>query len=235
MANKWFSSYLSHRYQKVSLNGESSQSLPITCGVPQGSILGPLLFLLYINDMHLSMEHSTIYHFADDTNLLYSCKSFKVLRKHVNKDLQLLYDWLCANRLSLNAGKTEFVVFRPARHKMSERLTLKLHHTKLFESSKIKYLGLILDNKLSWKDHIAELSKKLSRAVDLLYKVRHVCPATVLRSLYYSLFNSHLSYGLVLWGNANRTYIDKIRSLQKRALRSIVFANNDNNTDINRI
>ena len=233
VANKWFSSYLSNRYQKVSLNGESSQRLPITCGVPQGSILGPLLFLLYINDMHLAMEHSIIYHFADDTNLLYSCKSFKVLRKNVNKDLQLLYDWLCANRLSLNAGKTEFIVFRPARHKTSERLTLKLHRTKLFESSKIKYLGLILDNKLSWKDHIAELSKKLSRAVGLLYKVRHVCPTAVLRSLYYSLFNSHLSYGLVLWGNANRTYIDKIRSLQKRALRSIVFANNDNSTDIN--
>ena len=235
VANKWFSSYLSSRYQTVSLNGESSRKLPITCGVPQGSILGPLLFLLYINDMHLAMEHSTIYHFADDTNLIYSCKSFKLLRKKVNKDLQLLHDWLCSNRLSLNAGKTEFIVFRPSRHKTWERLTLKLHHTKLFESSKIKYLGLILDNKLSWKFHIAELSKKLSRAVGLLYKIRHMCPTPVLRSLYYSLFNSHLCYGLVLWGNANRSYIDKIRSLQKRALRSIVFARNDDNININRI
>ena len=235
VANKWFSSYLSNRYQKVSLNGVSSQRLPITCGVPQGSILGPLLFLVYINDMHLSVEHSLIYHFADDTNLLYSCKSFKDLRKRVNKDLQLLYEWLCANRLSLNTGKTEFIVFRPARYKMTERLTLKLHHTKLFESSKIKYLGLILDNKLNWKGHIVELSKKLSRAVGLLYKVRHLCPTPVLRSLYYSLFHSHLSYGLVLWGNANQSYIDKIRSLQKRALKSIVFANSDNNTNINSI
>ena len=99
MANKWFSSYLSNRYQKVPLNGVSSQRLPITCGVPQGSILGPLLFLIYINDMNPAVEHSTIYHFADDTNLLYSCKSFKELRKRVNKDLQLLYEWLCANRL----------------------------------------------------------------------------------------------------------------------------------------
>ena len=235
VANKWFSSYLSNRYQKVALNGESSQRLPITCGVPQGSILGPLLFLLYINDMHLAMEHSTIYHFADDTNLLYSSKSLKILRKRLNKDLQLLYDWLCSNRLSLNAGKTEFIVFRPSRHKTSERLTLKLHQTKLFESAKIKYLGLILDNKLSWKFHIAELSKKLSRTVGLLYKVRHMCPTNVLRSLYYSLFNSHLSYGLVLWGNANRSYINKIKSLQKRALKSMVFASNDTNIDINRV
>ena len=158
------------------------------------------------------------------------------MRKRVNKDLKLLYDWLCANRLSLNAGKTEFIVFRPATHKLYERLTLKLHHVKLFESSKIKYLGLILDNKLSWKDHITELSKKLSRAVGLLYKIRHMCPSSALRSLYYSLFNSHLAYGLVLWGNANRSNIDKIRSLQKRALRAITFTPNDNNNiDINHI
>ena len=235
VANKWFSSYLSNRYQRVTINGESSQLLPISCGVPQGSILGPLLFLLYINDMNLAMQTSTMYHFADDTNLLYSCKSLKSLRKRLNKDLELLYNWLCANRLSLNAGKTEFIVFRPPRYRSSERVTLKLHHSKLFESSKIKYLGIILDNKLDWKGHITELSKKLSRAVGLLYKIRNLCPQSVLRSLYFSLFNSHLSYGLVLWRNANRIYIDKIKSLQRRALKSIVFKNNENDIDVNMI
>ena len=138
VANKWFSSYLSNRYQMVSLNGVSSQRLPITCGVPQGPILGPLPFFLYINDIHLAVEQSTIYHYAGDTNLLYSCKSLKTLCKAINMDLQLLYEWLCANRLSLNTGKTGFIIFRPVRNKTKERLTLKLHHTKLFESSKIK-------------------------------------------------------------------------------------------------
>ena len=118
VANKWFSSYLSNRFQKVSLNGVSSSQLPVTCGVPQGSILGPLLFLIYINDMHFAMQFSTTYHFADDTNLLYSCTSLKVLRKRLNNDLALLYDWLCANRLSLK----------------TDRVTLKLHLSKLFES-----------------------------------------------------------------------------------------------------
>ena len=207
VANKWFYSYLTNRYQKVSLNGESSQRLPITCGVPHGSILGPLLFLLYINDMHLCVMSSTIHHFADDTNLLYSCKSLTVLRKSINKDIELLYDWLCANRLSLN--------------------------TKLFESPKIKYLGLILDNKLDWKGHITELSKKIIRAVGLLYKIRNLYPTSVLRSLYYSILNSHLLYGLVVWGNANRSYINKIKYLQKRALRCIVVANYDRNIDTN--
>ena len=188
--------------------------------------------------MHHAMEFSTIYHFADDTNLLYACKSVKSLRKRLNRDLALLYDWLCANRLSLNSSKTEFIVFRPLRHNTHhERLTLKLHHTKLFESSKIKYLGLILDNKLSWKWHVAELSKKLSRAVGMLYKIRHYCPKSVLRSLYFSIFNSHLSYGLVVWGNAKNTVMSKIKSLQKRALRCIEFSDethdNINNTHHN--
>ena len=173
IANKWFSSYLSNRHQSVSLNGASSSSLPVTCGVPQGSILGPLLFLIYINDMNTAMEFSTTYHFADDTNLLYFHKSIDVLRKRLNKDLALLCNWLCANRLSLNAEKTEFIVFRPPSCKTFERVTLKLHHSKLFESSKIKYLGIILDNKLNWKAHTIELAKKLSRAVGLLYKIRN--------------------------------------------------------------
>ena len=235
VANKWFSSYLENRHQKVSINGESSKRLPITCGVPQGSILGPLLFLIYINDMRHAVKSSTLYHFADDTNLFYSCKSLKVLHKRLNKDLELLYDWLCANRLSLNTGKTEFIVFRPSRYKNGERVTLKLHHSKLFESSKIKYLGLVLDNKLNWKPHITELSKKLSRGIGLLYKIRSYCPTPVLRSLYYSIFNSHLSYGLAVWGNANRLYISKVKTLQKRALRCISFVNNDIDIDTNRI
>jgi hypothetical protein len=232
VANTWFSSYLSGRHQTVSLDGATSTRLPVTCGVPQGSILGPLLFLIYINDMNKSVKFSTVFHFADDTNLLYSHRSMKKLRADLNKDLALLYDWLCANRLSLNVDKTEFIVFRPQQHKIGLRITLKLHNTKLFESAKIKYLGLILDNKLNWKAHITELSKKLSRGVGLLYKVRHFCPTYVLRSLYFSLFNSHFSYGLAVWGNANRIYTDKIRSLQKRAIKAINSSlNEDIDTD----
>ena len=136
-ANTWFFSYLSSRYQSVMLNGVTSSCKVITCGVPQGSTLGPLLFLIYINDMHHSVMSSTVYHFADDTNLMCSSKNLKRLRKDLNKDLDLLYDWLCANRLSINTGKTEFIVFRPPRHNLDVRLTLKLNQKKLFESAKI--------------------------------------------------------------------------------------------------
>ena len=92
------------------------------------------------------------------------------------------------------------------------RLAPKLNQKKLFESSKIKYLGLILDNKLNWKPHITELCKKLCRAVGILYKIRTLCPTSTLKSLYFSLFHSHLSYCFVVWGNAGKVENKKIKS-----------------------
>ena len=112
--------------------------------------------------------------------------------------------------------KSVFIVFRPPRYNTDTRLTLKFHHTKLFESTRIKYLGLILDNKLSWKPHITELYKKLSRALGMLHKIRSFCPTNVMRSLYFSLFNSPLSYSLVASGNANKVDINKLTSLQEK-------------------
>ena len=111
IANDWFRSYLTSRKQRVKLGCEKSDYLDITCGVPQGSILGPLLFLLYINDMNKAVKHSFIHHFADDTNLLCKDKDLKILRKKMNEDLKLIFEWLCANRLSLNVAKTEFIIF----------------------------------------------------------------------------------------------------------------------------
>ena len=218
----WFTSYLSNRKQRVKLDGKTSPYLDISCGVPQGSILGPLLFLIYINDMKNAVKHSIVHHFADDTNLLCSDKCDKALKRKLNEDLKLIYAWLCSNRLSLNVDKTEFIVFRPPRKKMDNRFTLKLNQKTLFESPKIKYLGMILDQTLSWKSHIFELRKKLSRAVGILYKMKKSnCPQSVLISLYYSLFHSHMGYGICLYGLADEQYTSKIFLMQKRAIRLI--------------
>ena len=105
VANNWFSSYICERQQQVTLNGATCPFLNISCGVPQGSILGPLLFLIYINDMHVALKNSTVHHFADDTNLLCSHEDPKVFRKLMNDDLKLLFIWLCANLVSLNVAK----------------------------------------------------------------------------------------------------------------------------------
>ena len=187
-------------------------------------MLGPLLFLIYINDMNTVIKNSTVYHFTDDTNLLYSHKNPKTLQKIMNKDIKTLYEWLCANRLSLNVGKTEFIIFRPPKKSFANRIVLTLNRTKLYESSKIKYLGLILDSRLTWKDYITELSKKISRSVGILYKTRNYCPSTILKSLYHSIFISHISYGLPVWGYADEIYTKKIYIIQKKAIRAITFS-----------
>jgi len=222
--NEWLLSYLSNRTQSVSANGATSTISNVTCGVPQGSILGPLLFIIYINDMHRALLNCSVYHFADDTNLVFSNKDPSKIQRVANSELAILYDWLCANRLSLNVGKTEFTIFRPPSVPLANRITLTLAGTKIFESLKVKYLGIILDSRLTWKIHIDELCKKLGRTVGMLFKIRYQCNKNVLRSLYFSLFESHLSYGLPVWGCANQALIQKLFILQKKAIRAITFS-----------
>ena len=226
IANQWFESYLSNRKQRVKFNGEKSNYLNVTCGVPQGSILGPLLFLVYINDMHQAVKYSKMHHFADDTYLKCSDKNDKLLRNKMNKDLALLFDWLCANRLSLNVSKTEFIVFKPPNKTLTSRFTLKLNRTVLYESKKIKYLGLIVDDRLTWKFHVFELRKKLNRVIGIIYRLQKLsCPRSVLLSIYYTLFQSHAMYGICVWGTATNKYLEEIRLVQKKAIRIISNAN----------
>ena len=116
------------------------------------------------------------------------------------------------------------MVFRPPHKYLNDRIVLKLNKTKIFESTKIKYLGIILDPRLTWKEHIHELSKKLNRSIGMLYKTRHFCPTSTLKSLYHSLFNSHICYGLPVWGYANETQLEKIIKAQKKAIRAITFS-----------
>ena len=174
--------------------------------------------------MHNALKHFIVHHFADDTNLLYSHSDPKILKRIMNSELKIIFEWLCANRLSLNVSKTEFIIFRPPSKPLNERIVLRLNQTNIFESTKIKYLGVILDSRLTWKHHITELCKKLSRAVGLLYKMKNFSTKFVLRSLYFSIFHSHLTYGLPVWGNAAEFYLAKIKALQKRAIRAINFS-----------
>ena len=111
VSNDWFKSYLSNRHQYVSINGYQSGLAAINCGVPQGSVLGPLLFLLYTNDLNQAIKSYKVHHFADDTNLLFLCNSIKKLNKQVNADLKHLVNWLNANKISLNVKRTEMVIF----------------------------------------------------------------------------------------------------------------------------
>ena len=224
VANNWFASYLSNRNQYVSILGHNSPTLPIHHGVPQGSVLGPLLFLIYINDLHKAIKFSKVYHFADDTNLLNVNESPSKLQKELNRDLKLLYEWLLANKISLNCTKTEAIIFHKPGFEPTFNFKIKLNGHRIRPSDSIKYLGIYLDSTLSGKTHCEILSKKLKRANGMLSKIRHYVPQTELRSIYFAIFSSHMTYGAQIWGQTITTHNEKIFKLQNRAMRIISFS-----------
>ena len=142
----WFQSYLSYRKQYVDINGKSSDLLDITCGVPQGSVLGPLLFLIYINDLPNISKILNFYLFADDTNIYYESSSLDKLERTVNRELNKLFLWLNVNRLSLNIDKTNFIVFHPYNKPIKKRITININNNAIKEKEYIKHLGVLIDS-----------------------------------------------------------------------------------------
>ena len=183
------------------VNGFVSEVKTIQHGVPQGSVLGPILFLLYINDLNKCIKYSDTFHFADNTNLLHISKDYKTLQNNVNRDLRSLNEWLLANKISLNKDKTELIYFRKARSKVPTNLKIKMNGKKLYHSTKIKYLGIYVDETLSGNEHSEDLSKKLNCANGILAKARHA-PTSLLKNIYHATFASNLLYGSQVWGQA---------------------------------
>ena len=224
ITNDWFKSYLSNRKQFVSINGFKSETRSMEFGVPQGSVLGPLLFVLYINDLHCAIKYSLVHHFADDTNLLLVNKSLKQLQKHINIDLKILQNWLKANKISLNASKTELIIFRHPNKKINYNLKIKLDGKILHPSDYVKYLGILMDSSLNWRFQSNALTTKLCRANGMLSKIRHYVPSNTLRMIYFGIFHSIMSYGSQIWGQFLNPSVKKISKLQNRSIRIINFA-----------
>ena len=193
-------------------------------GVPQGSVLGPLLFLIYINDLNNAIKYCSTTHFADDTSLLLKNKSLKQLKKHINLDLRFLCKWLGANKISLNASKTELLLFHHHRKEINYDLKIKINGKRLWPSNHVKYLGITIDCHLNWNQQINLLASKLSRAIGMLSKIRHYVQNNMLRSIYYAIFSSLMTYGSIIWGQAQNIHTNRINILQNRAIRSISYA-----------
>ena len=183
LANEWFKSYLSNRKQYVSINGYDSNLADVKFGVPQGSVLGPLLFLIYNNDLNQALKFCKVHLFADDTNLIHFSKSVYRLNKYVNLDLKNLTYWLNANRISLNVKKTELVIFKHQRKKLDSPIKIKLSRKTLYPSMSVKYLGIKIDENLNWKQHIHDIVIKLNRANALLFTIRHYVNKHILRTI----------------------------------------------------
>ncbi len=217
----WFQSYLTDRQQYVSFNNHSSQLGGITCGVPQGSVLGPLLSLIYINDLPNVSKVLSFFLFADDTNIYYESENIIKLRDKINKELLKVKSWLEINKLALNIEKTSFVIFHSSRKKLTDDIQIKFGKKPVTRAKYVKFLGVLMDEHLSWKFHITEPTKKLSRTTGIFFKIRHYLPLDILKNLYYSIFSSFLSYGSSTWGLSYDTYLAPLFLLQKKVLRTI--------------
>ena len=194
----------------------NSNTRTVNIGVPQGSTLGPLLFLLYVNDMK---NCSTILHFtqfADDTTLAYSCDNLLELERILEREVTKVTHWLAANKLVLNLSKTHSMLFSFKR--AQQNLKIQINNTDVEERAVSSFLGVLIDNKLNWKAHITHISNKVSKSIAILRSVRYCYPKNVLKMIYMSLIYSHLNYCNIIWGAAEDGIIEPLFLLQKKAI-----------------
>ena len=215
-------SYLSDRKQQVEINGTLSDSGVIKHGVPQGSVLGPLLFLLYINDISESSKILKFYLFADDTTVYYADKYNKNTELLLNTELMKVSEWLAANKLSLNVKKSNFLHFHYGKSK-KPIINLKLNGIPVDEKKVTKYLGTFIDNKLDWKTHIEHVRAKMSKGTGMISKIRYYVNEACLLNLFYSFIQAHANYNLLNWSSTHYSFLNPIELKFKTAIRLISF------------
>ena len=221
IAHKWFNSYLSNRKQYVKYREARSELMNVTCGVPQGSVLGPLLFIIYTNDLAKCINHSNAILFADDTTV-YVISADKIrLYSYMNEDLHTLNDWFKANKLSLNINKTVCMFFSNNIKSNKDTCKVKIGDSEIKEVDHFKFLGLIIDSNLKWQNHIEHCKAKISSSLYIMNQVKNVLPIKQLLILYTTLIQPYLDYGIVLWGGTCQTYIRKLIILQKKCIRCV--------------
>ena len=218
---EWFRNYPYHRKMFTSFRNSKSNDTDVVCGVPQGSILGPLLFLIYINDLTNCLTNSKSVLFADDTTMYISNKCTKLLFQEANVDVSNLRNWFHANKLSLNSNKTKYVLFRNKKMKYNDELSLTIGNEIISRETFTTFLGMRIDEFLNWDEHVTYIHKKLSSALYILRSSKNYLSYSNLRLLYYALFEPHLKYGILLWSNTSCKNVGSLFKMQKKAIRII--------------
>lgn len=203
-------------------NNVNSDMEEIVYGVPQGSILGPMLFTLFINDIVNSSPLLYLILFADDTNLLLSGDNYNDLTVVLNHQLLLLSEWFQSNKLTLNVAKTNYMLFgsKPKRT-LANSLKIVIDGKPISHVTEVKFLGIMIDENLNWKSHASLVSSKIAKSLGTINRIKHVLNRSALKTLYYSLIYSHLIYCILLWGNSSVKALNNVELLQKRAFRMI--------------
>ena len=237
----WFQNYLSDRKQFVCIDGKCSNLLDILIGVPQGSILGPLLFLIYINDLPLCSLLFTLL-FADDTTLMASNKNLQELNVFVNTEFKKVTDYFRKNKLCLHPMKTKYIVISQSVEATNFNFNIEINNNNFdfysvlcnkelihpivrvttdSETPAIKFLGVFIDPNLNFRYHTNHISKKITNALYFLRTSKNVLTPSALKSLYFSLVHCHLIYALPIWSSTTQNILENLETKQKIAIRII--------------
>jgi hypothetical protein len=224
-------SYLSNRHQKCQVESFVSSEHLIKCGVPQGSILGPLLFLLYINDLPECLKNTRPRLFADDTNLTASSYSIDDIEIAVNSDLENLRNWLMANKLSLNVAKTEFMLIgspQMIRNASNSQPNILIENKQIQQVNKSRTLGTTIDQHLSWKSNTENICKKITSGISALRRVKpFIAERDTLISIYNAIVRPYFDYCSEVWDVFGEIQSKRLQKLQNRAARTISNMSND--------
>lgn len=216
----WFASYLNDRQQFTVYNGVSSSCRRVEHGVPQGSVLGPLLFLLFINDVTTCSDRLKFILFADDTTIIFQGRDIISMQNTVNEELVKLSNWIKSNKLILNHSKTHYMISTP-HIKLVHNVDIILDNVSLTKVNEAKFLGMIVDCQLNFRSHINDVKLKISKLTGVIFKIRDFMTLNALRLIYFSLIYPYFIYGAAIWGGGYETDLDSLFLSQKKIVRII--------------
>lgn len=219
----WIESYLTERKYTVYFNGSYSEQRDVSCGVPQGSCLGPLLFSIFINDFPLILDHATVAAYADDLTIYASAYTTDELTRTLNKALELTEKWMLCNKLVLNRGKTKCIALG-SKHSLREtpKLHISLGDTEVEQVTVVKLLGFIVDSQMSWNNQVDHIVKMMGSGIAVIKRCRNLMSNHLLKQVVQALVLSHLDYCSIIWSSTSESNMNRLQVAQNKAARLIL-------------